>query len=165
MVYYLTNTIQKEQVHVWKWSLFFFLEVKSFIKDCFILSVLGSEDSTWGEMCPFNDSSKRICDRLPKDVYLLRPWCWERLKAGGEGDNRGWDGWRHWLKGHESEQAPGDGEGQGSLACFNSGSCKGLDKTGLLKNNPRTQEYANFPRKGDVADVIQVILHYLGGSK
>ena len=20
------------------------------------------------------------------------PWCWERLKAGGEGDNRGWDG-------------------------------------------------------------------------
>ena len=24
---------------------------------------------------------------------LKRPWCWERLKAGGEGDNRGWDGW------------------------------------------------------------------------
>ena len=22
-----------------------------------------------------------------------RPWCCERLKAGGEGDNRGWDGW------------------------------------------------------------------------
>ena len=22
-----------------------------------------------------------------------RPWCWERLKARGEGDNRGWDGW------------------------------------------------------------------------
>ena len=22
---------------------------------------------------------------------LKRPWCWERLKAGGEGDNRGWD--------------------------------------------------------------------------
>ena len=22
-----------------------------------------------------------------------RPWCWERLGAGGEGDNRGWDGW------------------------------------------------------------------------
>ena len=21
------------------------------------------------------------------------PWCWERLKAGGEGGNRGWDGW------------------------------------------------------------------------
>ena len=22
-----------------------------------------------------------------------RPWCWERLRAGGEGDNGGWDGW------------------------------------------------------------------------
>ena len=22
-----------------------------------------------------------------------RPWCWERLKVGGEGDNRGWDSW------------------------------------------------------------------------
>ena len=21
-----------------------------------------------------------------------KPWCWERLKAGGEGDNRGWEG-------------------------------------------------------------------------
>ena len=24
---------------------------------------------------------------------MRRPWWWERLKAGGEGDNRGWDGW------------------------------------------------------------------------
>ena len=23
----------------------------------------------------------------------FRPWCWERLRAGGEGDDRGWDGW------------------------------------------------------------------------
>ena len=22
-----------------------------------------------------------------------RSWCWERLKAGGEGEDRGWDGW------------------------------------------------------------------------
>ena len=22
-----------------------------------------------------------------------RLWCWERLRAGGEGDDRGWDGW------------------------------------------------------------------------
>jgi len=26
-------------------------------------------------------------------THLKRPWCWERLKAGREGDNRGWDGW------------------------------------------------------------------------
>ena len=30
------------------------------------------------------------CEEL---THLKRPWCWERLKAGGERDNRGWDGW------------------------------------------------------------------------
>ena len=28
-----------------------------------------------------------------KPTHCKRPWCWERLKAGGEGDDRGWDGW------------------------------------------------------------------------
>ena len=26
-------------------------------------------------------------------THWKRPWCWEGLEAGGEGDNRGWDGW------------------------------------------------------------------------
>ena len=26
-------------------------------------------------------------------THLRRPWWWERLRAGGEGDDRGWDGW------------------------------------------------------------------------
>ena len=26
-------------------------------------------------------------------THWKRPWCWEGLKAGGKGDNRGWDGW------------------------------------------------------------------------
>ena len=29
-------------------------------------------------------------------------------------------GWHHWLDRHEFEQAPGDGEGQGSLVCCSS---------------------------------------------
>ena len=28
-----------------------------------------------------------------ESTHWKRPWCWERLKAGGEGDDRGWDGW------------------------------------------------------------------------
>ena len=28
-----------------------------------------------------------------KNHHWKRPWCWESLKAGEEGDNRGWDGW------------------------------------------------------------------------
>ena len=30
------------------------------------------------------------CEEL---THLKRPWCWERLRAGGEGNDRGWDGW------------------------------------------------------------------------
>ena len=26
-------------------------------------------------------------------THWKKPWFWERLKAGGEGDDRGWDGW------------------------------------------------------------------------
>ena len=26
-------------------------------------------------------------------THWKRHWCWERLKAGGEGDDRGWGGW------------------------------------------------------------------------
>ena len=26
-------------------------------------------------------------------THWKRPWCWAGLGAGGEGDNRGWDGW------------------------------------------------------------------------
>ena len=26
-------------------------------------------------------------------THWKRPWCWEGLGAGGEGDDRGWDGW------------------------------------------------------------------------
>ena len=39
------------------------------------------------------------------------------------------DGWHHRLNGHEFEQAPGDGEGQGSLECYSPKSCKELDTT------------------------------------
>ena len=28
-----------------------------------------------------------------KNCHWERPWCWERLKAGGEGDERRWDRW------------------------------------------------------------------------
>ena len=26
-------------------------------------------------------------------TFLYWPWCWERLRAGGEGGDRGWNGW------------------------------------------------------------------------
>ena len=42
-------------------------------------------------------------------------------------------GWYHRLNGHEFEQATGDGEGQGSLACCSPGGHKKSDTTDRLK--------------------------------
>ena len=44
-------------------------------------------------------------------------------------------GWHHRLKGHEFEQAPGDGEGQRNLVCCSPWGLKELDMTEELKNN------------------------------
>ena len=41
-------------------------------------------------------------------------------------------GWHHWLDGHEFEQAPGDGEGRGSLACCHPWGRKESDMTEQL---------------------------------
>ena len=43
--------------------------------------------------------------------------------------------WHHQLNEHEFEQAPGDGEGQGSLAYCSSWGSKDLDTTERLNNN------------------------------
>ena len=37
-----------------------------------------------------SNTSATWCEEL---IHLKRPWCWERLKTGGEADDRGWDGW------------------------------------------------------------------------
>ena len=51
-------------------------------------------------------------DSLEKTLML------GKLKAGGERDDRDeMVGWHHQLNGHEFEQAPGIGDGQGSLVC------------------------------------------------
>ena len=48
-------------------------------------------------------------------------------------------GWHHRLNGHESEQAPGDGEGQGSLACCSLWGCKvRLNNNHKEKNKPKS---------------------------
>ena len=44
-------------------------------------------------------------------------------------------GWHHQLSGHEFEQALGDGEGQGSLACCSPWGHRELDTTERLNNN------------------------------
>ena len=52
-------------------------------------SVLGVH---WKDWCWswISNTLATWCEEL---THWKRPWCWERLKAGGEGDDRGWDGW------------------------------------------------------------------------
>ena len=66
-------------------------------------------------------------------THFKRPWCWERLRAGGEGDDRGWDGWWHYpLNGHGFGWTLGVGEWQGGLVCWGSWGRKELDTTERL---------------------------------
>ena len=44
-------------------------------------------------------------------------------------------GWDHQLSGHEFAQAPGNGDGQGSLVCCSPWGRKELDTTEQLNNN------------------------------
>ena len=64
--------------------------------------------------------------------HWKRPWCWERLKAGDRTTEIKMVGWHHWLNGHESEQALGVSDGQGSLACCSPWGLKELDMTEWL---------------------------------
>ena len=52
-------------------------------------SVLGVH---WKDWC-WSWNSSTLATSCEELTHLKRPWCWERLRAGGEGDDRGWDGW------------------------------------------------------------------------
>ena len=63
-----------------------------------------------------------------KDPDAGKDWRWE--EKGMTEDEMVW--WHHWLNGHEFEQAPGVGDGQGSLACCGPWGRKQLDTTEQL---------------------------------
>ena len=52
-------------------------------------SVLGVH---WKDWC-WSWNSDTLATWCKELTHLKRPWCWEGLGAGGEGDDRGWDGW------------------------------------------------------------------------
>ena len=49
-----------------------------------------SPDIQWKNWCRSSNTWVTWCEEL---THLKRPWSWERLKVGGEGDDRGWDSW------------------------------------------------------------------------
>ena len=54
----------------------------------------------WKDWC-WSWSSNTLATWWEEPTHWKKLWCWERLQAGGEGGNRGWDGWMasltHWT--------------------------------------------------------------------
>ena len=97
--------------HTWMWELDY---KESWSTEELMLLNCGVGEDSWESLgCkeiqsvhPKGDQSWVFIDRTdveaetpilwPPDVKSWLIWkdsCWERLKAGGEGDDRGWDGW------------------------------------------------------------------------
>ena len=76
------------------------------------------------------------------------------LQMPGPEFDRQMVGWHRRLNGHESEQTPGDGEGQGSLACCSPWHRKKSDPTDRLNNNKKCDkrfvEWVHKPGKHQV---------------
>ena len=52
-------------------------------------SVLGVHWKDWW----WSWNSNTLATSCEDLIHWKSPWCWEGLRAGGEGDDRGWDGW------------------------------------------------------------------------
>ena len=72
---------------------------------------------------------------IGKDPHAGEDWRQEKWTTKDE-----MVGWNHWLNAHEFEQAPGDGKGQGCLACCSPWGCKELDMNEQL--NKKKTEWA-----------------------
>ena len=97
--------------HVWMWELDYkeswapknlcfwtvMLEIFESPLDCkAIQPVHPKGDQSWvfiGRTDVVAETPNTLATWCEELTHLKRPWCWERLKAGGEGDGRGRDGW------------------------------------------------------------------------
>ena len=78
------------------------------------------------------------CEEL---TYWKGPWCWERLRTEGEGDDRGWDSWTAsltqwtWVWVSSGSHSGSPQMGQGSLVCCSPWGLKESDMTQWLNSN------------------------------
>ena len=101
----------------------------------------GVREDSWESLRQQGDPTSPSYRRSVLNIHW-KDWCWswssntlatwwEELTTPGKDPDAGkvWRqeekgmaedemiGWQYWLDGYESEQAPGDGDGQGGLAC------------------------------------------------
>ena len=76
---------------LWCWRRLLRVPWTARISNQSILKEISPEYSLGGLSWSWNSNTLATwCKEL---TLWKRPWCLERLKAGGEGDDRGWDGW------------------------------------------------------------------------
>ena len=95
--------------HIWMWELdhkegwapknwcFWAVVLEKFLEsllDCKEIQPVSPKGNQSWIIIGRTDAEAESLILWPSEVKRrLFPWCWERLKAGEEGDNRGWDGW------------------------------------------------------------------------
>ena len=106
----------------------------------------GDQSWYWRDWC-WSWNSNTLATWCGELIHVKRPWCWERLRAGVEGDNRGWDGWMAsptqwtwvWVN-------SGAGDGQGGLAYCSSWGRKEPDTTERLNWTELYTQWNNLPK-------------------
>ena len=116
-----------------------------------MISNCGAGEDSWESLGKEGDQTQSILKEINPE-YHWKDWCWSwssstlapYLKsqligkdpdAGKDWGQENWAtdndmvAWHHQLNGYELEQALGDGEGQGSLACCSPWGCKESDMT------------------------------------
>ena len=97
-----------------------------------ILKEISPENINWKVWC-WSWKSNTLVTLYEELTHLKRFWCWGRLKVGGEGDYRGWDGWMAsltqwtwvWVN-------SGSWWWTGRPSCYNPWGCKESDTTEQL---------------------------------
>ena len=97
VVMYGCETIKKAEhqriyaFELWCWRRFLSIPWTARRSNQSILKEISPGCSLEGLMLKWNSNNLATsCEEL---THLKRPWCWERLRAGGEGGNRGLGGW------------------------------------------------------------------------
>ena len=82
---------RSDAVELWCWRRLFRVPWTARRPNQSILQEISPEYSLEGLMLKLNSNTLATwCEEL---THLKRPWCWEKLRAGEEGDDRGWHGW------------------------------------------------------------------------
>ena len=149
---YLSQRYRFSSRHVWMWELDY-KESWAPKNWCFwivVLEKIFESPLDCKEIKPVNPKGNQSCIFIGRtDAEAETPILWSPdaknwliWKDSEAGKDWRWEekgiiedemvGWHHWLNGHEFEETPGVGEGQGGLACCSSRGCKESDTTEQL---------------------------------